>query len=77
MSLFLCLYALNDDSSTLSAANAQGSQTDAYIALLHFVKQADQNTVSGCTDWMSQGDCSTVDIGLFHKGAAIHAGSFL
>lgn len=71
VSLFFCLYAFDDDCSTLSAADAQGSQSDFQIALLHFVKQTHQNSVSGCTDRMSQCDCSAIDVGFFHKGVTI------
>ena len=77
VSLFFCLYAFDDDCSTLSAADAQGSQSDFQIALLHFMKQTHQNSVSGCTDRMSQCDCSAIDVGFFHKGVTIHAGCFL
>ena len=52
------------DSSSLSAADAESSKTSLSVSLSHFVDQSDEDSAAGCSDRVSECDCSAVYVQL-------------
>ena len=56
--------SFDDQGSSLSAADAKCCKSIFGISLDHFMNQSDQDSCSGCSDWMTKCNCSAVYVQL-------------
>jgi len=64
--VFSSAHALDDHRQALAATDTHGLHADVLVAGLQAVNQGGHNASTSHTEWVTECDCSTIDVQLVH-----------